>query len=82
MSVPYQYYYKVLNVNFGASQDEIKNAFRKLVQQYHPDVNKNPYAYVKYRDICEAYKVLSRYRQNIEEHINSIEELRNTLTGT
>lgn len=52
-------YYKVLGVSKTASQDEIKKAYRKLAQQYHPDINKdNPDAENKFKDISEAYEVL------------------------
>ncbi|TET72984.1 molecular chaperone DnaJ [Candidatus Bathyarchaeota archaeon] len=52
-------YYEVLNVERGASQDEIKKAFRKLAFQYHPDRNKAPDAEEKFKEISEAYAVLS-----------------------
>ncbi len=52
-------YYEVLNVERGASQDEIKKAFRKLAFQYHPDRNKEPDAEEKFKEISEAYAVLS-----------------------
>lgn len=52
-------YYKVLGVSKTASKDEIKKAYRKLAQQYHPDINKdNPDAENKFKDISEAYEVL------------------------
>ena len=52
-------YYEVLNVERGAPQDEIKKAFRKLAFQYHPDRNKEPDAEDKFKEISEAYAVLS-----------------------
>jgi molecular chaperone DnaJ len=52
-------YYEVLGVNKNASQDEIKRAFRKLAMQYHPDRNKAPDAEAKFKEINEAYEVLS-----------------------
>nr|PZN28627.1 MAG: molecular chaperone DnaJ [Chloroflexota bacterium] len=52
-------YYEVLGVQRGASQDEIKKAFRRLARQYHPDVNKDPGAEAKFKEINEAYEVLS-----------------------
>lgn len=52
-------YYEVLNVNRGANQEEIKKAYRKLARQYHPDVNKNPDADARFKEINEAYEVLS-----------------------
>jgi DnaJ-class molecular chaperone len=53
-------YYEVLGVAKGASADEIKKAHRKLVRQYHPDVNKNnKQAEEKFKEAQEAYDVLS-----------------------
>ena len=52
-------YYEVLGLSKGASDEEIKRAFRKLAKQYHPDVNKEPGAEEKFKEIGEAYSVLS-----------------------
>lgn len=52
-------YYDVLGVNRQASADEIKKSFRRLARQYHPDVNKNPDAESRFKEINEAYEVLS-----------------------
>ncbi len=52
-------YYEVLGVQKNASQDEIKSAFRKLAKKYHPDVSKEPDAEAKFKEIQEAYAVLS-----------------------
>lgn len=53
-------YYEVLGLTKGASDDEIKRAFRKLAVQYHPDKNKgNKEAEEKFKEINEAYQVLS-----------------------
>ena len=52
-------YYEVLGVKKDASDEEIKRAFRKLAKQYHPDVNKEPGADEKFKEIGEAYAVLS-----------------------
>ena len=52
-------YYEVLGVQRGASKDEIKDAYRKLAMEYHPDRNKSPGAEEKFKEISEAYAVLS-----------------------
>jgi molecular chaperone DnaJ len=52
-------YYESLGVSRNASNDEIKAAFRKLARQYHPDVNKEDGAEEKFKEINEAYGVLS-----------------------
>ena len=52
-------YYEVLGVAKNASLDEIKRAFRKLAMKYHPDRNKEPDAEQKFKEINEAYQVLS-----------------------
>ena len=53
-------YYKILNVNKGASQDEIKKSFRKLAHEHHPDKNKNdPTSSAKFKEASEAYSILS-----------------------
>ncbi|MGZ4530963.1 MAG: DnaJ C-terminal domain-containing protein [Mycobacteriaceae bacterium] len=52
-------FYEILGVSRGASQDEIQSAYRKLARAYHPDVNKDPAAEERFKDISEAYDVLS-----------------------
>ncbi len=52
-------YYEILNVSRSASQEEIKSAFRNLARQYHPDVNKSEDAEERFKEINEAFMVLS-----------------------
>jgi molecular chaperone DnaJ len=52
-------YYEILGVPRNASNDELKAAFRRLARQYHPDVNKAPDAEERFKEINEAYAVLS-----------------------
>jgi molecular chaperone DnaJ len=52
-------YYEVLGVSRSASDDELKSAFRRLARQYHPDVNNSPDAEERFKEINEAYAVLS-----------------------
>ena len=54
-----QDHYEILGVSKNASPDEIKLAYRKLSKQFHPDVNKDPNAEEKFKQINEAYSVLS-----------------------
>jgi curved DNA-binding protein len=56
---PEQDYYDVLGVRRDASQEEIQQAYRKLARTYHPDLNKDPGAEERFKDISEAYAVLS-----------------------
>ncbi len=55
----YKDYYKILGVERSSTEAQIKSAYRKLARKYHPDVNKAPDAVEKFKDINEAYEVLS-----------------------
>jgi molecular chaperone DnaJ len=52
-------YYEILDVTHNATTEDLKTAFRKLARQFHPDVNKAPEAEEKFKEINEAYAVLS-----------------------
>jgi len=52
-------YYKILGVQKSANDDDLKKAYRKLALKYHPDKNKSPGAEEKFKEIAEAYDVLS-----------------------
>lgn len=52
-------YYKILGVSRNATDDELKKAYRKLALKYHPDKNKDPGAEDRFKEIAEAYEILS-----------------------
>ena len=52
-------FYRLLGVARGASEDEIKRAYRRLAMEYHPDRNGAPDAEAKFREMADAYEVLS-----------------------
>lgn len=55
----YKDYYEILGVQRSATDAQIKSAYRKLAREFHPDVNKTKQAESKFKDINEAYEVLS-----------------------
>src|ERR671937_1982036 len=73
-------YYEVLGVQKNASKEEVKNAYRKLALQYHPDRNKSSGAEEKFKEISEAYAVLSddekRKRYDTYGHVGAEEVFR------
>lgn len=52
-------YYEVLGVGRDADEHEIRKSFRRLARQFHPDVNPDPEAEVRFKELAEAYEVLS-----------------------
>ena len=66
--------YETLEINEKASADEIKKAYRKLARKYHPDVNKDPQAEDKFKEINAAYEVLSNpeKKQQYDQHGDSM----------
>lgn len=62
-------YYEVLGVEKGATDEELKKAFRKMAKKYHPDANQDnkEEAEAKFKEVNEAYEVLSdpRKKKNV-----------------
>src|SRR3954470_22024524 len=58
MPVAFRDYYEALGVPRDAGNDDIRSAYRKLARQYHPDVNKDPGADQRFKEVSEAYEVL------------------------
>ena len=54
----YKDYYKILGVERGASDEELKKSYRKLARKYHPDVSKEPNAKERFQEVSEAYETL------------------------
>ena len=52
-------YYKILGITKGASEDDVRKAYRKMALRYHPDKNKSAGAEEKFKEVAEAYEVLS-----------------------
>lgn len=73
-------YYEVLGIQRSANKEEIKNSYRKLALQYHPDRNKSPGAEERFKEISEAYAVLSddekRKRYDTYGHVGAEEVFR------
>ena len=75
-----QDYYEVLEIQKNASKDDIKNSYRKLALKFHPDRNKSPGAEEKFKEISEAYAVLSddekRKRYDTYGHVGADDAFR------
>src|ERR1700760_2645620 len=59
MALAFKDYYEVLGVPRDADQDAIRRAYRKLARQYHPDLNSDTDAEDRFKELGEAYEVLS-----------------------
>src|ERR1700749_3280113 len=59
MALSYTDYYEILGVSRDADQDAIRRAYRKLARQYHPDLNSDEDAEDRFKQLGEAYEVLS-----------------------
>ncbi|MGL4357366.1 MAG: DnaJ domain-containing protein [Cetobacterium sp.] len=52
-------YYKILKIEYNATQEEIKKAYKKLAKEFHPDLNKSADAEDRFKEISKAYEILS-----------------------
>jgi DnaJ-class molecular chaperone len=59
-------YYATLGIAKGASQADIKKAYKKLVKKYHPDKTDSPEAHEKFKEVSEAYSVLGDEQKRAE----------------
>ena len=73
-------YYATLGVKKDASQEDVQKAYRKLARKFHPDVNKDPGAEAKFKDIGEAYEVLKdpEKRQRYDQYGSAWNSARQT----
>ncbi len=62
-------YYEILEVSVDSTSAEIKTAYRKLARKYHPDINKDVDAIEKFKDLTEAYEVLSNPKEREQYNI-------------
>jgi curved DNA-binding protein CbpA len=63
-------YYNILGLSKTAPNEEIKKAYKNLAMQYHPDKNKDPDAIDKFKDVSEAYQILSDpHKRNEYDHM-------------
>lgn len=75
-------FYSILGVSKGATADEIKKAYRRLALKYHPDKNKAPGAEEKFKEVAEAYEVLSdKKKRDVYDKFGE-EGLKGGLGGT
>uniref|UniRef100_A0A667XYZ4 DnaJ heat shock protein family (Hsp40) member B5 n=1 Tax=Myripristis murdjan TaxID=586833 RepID=A0A667XYZ4_9TELE len=58
-------YYKILGIPKGSNEEEIKKAYRRMALRFHPDKNKDPNAEEKFKEIAEAYEVLSDPKKRV-----------------
>ena len=65
-------YYEVLGVGRSATEDEIRKAYRRLALQYHPDRNKDDGAAEQFKEVKEAYEILSDAREALACTIGTV----------
>lgn len=63
-------YFSVLGVHYGASQEQVKKAYRRMARRYHPDASKIYGAKEKFQEISNAYEILKKYREEYCRQFN------------
>lgn len=74
-------YYQTLGIQKNATDDDIKKAYRKLAMKYHPDKNKTPGAEEKFKEVAEAYEVLSDKKKRDVYDLHGEEGLKGGVPG-
>ena len=74
-------YYDTLGVDRGANDEEIRRAFRRKAMEFHPDRNKTPGAEDRFKEINEAYQVLSDQEKRSRYDVSATPGLTAAVTG-
>ena len=83
-SKPFSYYYRILGLKPGYTQDQLKNAYLEMVKKYHPDLSTEPNAKQMFQEIQEAYDILQdpSKRPKGDESDGPTDSSQSTRSGT